>query len=147
MWLWPWTIQSMYQWWHFDIHALLVRLCKMCVCVCVCCICGIACGVEFCRRGWGEVWYFLSLVMSHDWLVSCCVIFQGMPFEKAKDIRSSNVNPAIFVYYKHPVFMWKVTVIKTRNVLSSRNRNLELQKSYWSVHLFNPCWHTRCSFV
>ena len=36
-----------------------------------------------------------------------CFSFQGISFEDAVKIRKTNVNPALFTFYKHPVFIYK----------------------------------------
>ena len=40
----------------------------------------------------------------------CCSIYQGITFEHAKEVRKSNLNPALFAYYKNPVFICKVRI-------------------------------------
>lgn len=36
------------------------------------------------------------------------IISQGITFEHAKEVRKNNLNPALFSYYKNPVFICKV---------------------------------------
>ena len=51
------------------------------------------------------------LAFTTYWLIQVFFLlyfFQGISFEKAKQIRSTNVNPAVFAFYQNPVFIWKV---------------------------------------
>ena len=36
------------------------------------------------------------------------LIYQGISFEHAKEVRKTYLNPALFSYYKEPVFICKV---------------------------------------
>lgn len=36
------------------------------------------------------------------------IIYQGITFEHAKEVRKNNLNPALFSYYKNPLFICKV---------------------------------------
>ena len=46
------------------------------------------------------------------------IIYQGISFEHAKEVRKNYLNPALFSYYKNPVFICKVHVWTNTTALS-----------------------------
>ena len=38
------------------------------------------------------------------------IFYQGITFEHAKEVRKNNLNPALFTYYKNPLFICKVHI-------------------------------------
>lgn len=47
------------------------------------------------------------------------LIYQGISFEHAKEVRKTYLNPALFSYYKEPVFICKVQLWIFTDILKS----------------------------
>ena len=79
-------------------------------------------------RGEFELWSTLVLVWSvlkiryflrnhiNNHIVILNIIYQGITFEHAKEVRKTNLNPALFTYYKNPVFISKVRLLTSSPV-------------------------------